>query len=45
MTSVLTSTAILPMFIYVVDMTYDPFFDLLFPLTIFDERTLRRPHE
>jgi hypothetical protein len=39
------STAILPRFIYVVDMNYDPFLDLLAPPTIFDERTLRRPHK
>jgi hypothetical protein len=45
LTSVLTSTAILSRFISVVDMNYDPFFDFLAPPTIFDERTLRRPHE
>jgi hypothetical protein len=39
--SVLTSTGILPEFVSVVDMNYDPFFDLLATPTIFDERTLR----
>jgi hypothetical protein len=44
LTPVLTSTDILPEFISVVDINYDPFGYFSYP-PILDERTLRRPHK